>query len=189
MAGVQRAYPLAVRGRIIGRPFQGTHTLGNWQSDRAFDLRVPIGTPVRAIWDGRIGSRIGPIGGGQFAGIRVYVEVEGQGANEFYYAHLSKLRRGIKPGVRVKAGHVIGYSGSASGAPHLHVACKLGDPATKLLSGRLPPARRLMVAVAGLWRSDVGDDEPEDWVHGPVVPTAEGETYEGVPRPSEFTGR
>jgi hypothetical protein len=38
------------------------------------------------------------------------------------YAHLSRFARGIRPGVRVRQGQVIGYVGStgASTGPHLH---------------------------------------------------------------------
>jgi hypothetical protein len=47
-------YPLGVRGPIIGTPFVGTHTRGNWQSDNALDIRVPNGTAVFALDDGAI---------------------------------------------------------------------------------------------------------------------------------------
>jgi murein DD-endopeptidase MepM/ murein hydrolase activator NlpD len=45
-------FPTAKRGKTIGFPYQGTHTLGNWQSDRAVDIAVPKGTPVLATSDG-----------------------------------------------------------------------------------------------------------------------------------------
>ena len=38
-----------------------THTLGNWQSDRAVDIAVPVGTRVCAVFAGKIGPRIGPL--------------------------------------------------------------------------------------------------------------------------------
>jgi murein DD-endopeptidase MepM/ murein hydrolase activator NlpD len=178
-----RSYPTALRGTIIGRPFQGTHTLGNWQSDRAYDIRVPIGTPVQAIWDGVIGSRIGPIspGGGRFGGIRVYVEVPN--GNAFYYAHLSRLARGIRPGVHVRSGQIIGYTGEASGVPHLHVSCMKGDPHTKLLSGRLHVLRQTLGVARSLIPSLGTDDtvEPEDWECADAVPDGEGEPYSGRP--------
>jgi hypothetical protein len=78
----QRSYPLARRGTINGRPFQGPHTIKNadgtfqWQSCRAFDLNTPTGTPVLAIWDGVIGQRFGPLSNTdpRFEGQRCYVE-------------------------------------------------------------------------------------------------------------------
>ncbi len=51
-----------------------------------------------------------------------------------YYAHLSRFKKGLKKGRRVKQGQVIGYVGSTGGAtgPHLHyeirVKGKLVDP-------------------------------------------------------------
>ena len=63
------------------------------------------------------------------------------------YAHMSKFARGIKPGVRVKQGRIIGYVGSTglSTGPHLHYEVivngkkinsqKLKLPSGKILSG------------------------------------------------------
>ena len=36
-------YPLGAHGPIIGTPYHGTHTRGNWQSDNAVDIRIPNG--------------------------------------------------------------------------------------------------------------------------------------------------
>lgn len=111
--------------RIIGAPHQGTHTIGNWQSDNAIDIAIPVGTPIRAATDGVIGSRIGSLGSNnpRFAGLRVNLQGQGQ---DFYYAHLSRLA--VKAGQRVKKGQIIGYSGSANGVAHLHLGVRKGDP-------------------------------------------------------------
>jgi murein DD-endopeptidase MepM/ murein hydrolase activator NlpD len=128
--------PLARLGKIIGRPYQGTHTLfGNWESDNAVDLAAPIGTPVLAVADGTIGPQLGPLAGGDphLAGNRLHLVAAG---NEFYYAHLSRLA--VHAGQHVKAGDVLGYSGQANGVAHLHFAQKTGNPLTwitKLLGG------------------------------------------------------
>ncbi len=106
-------------GKIIGTPGAGTHTLGNWQSDNAWDIAIPVGTPIRADADGVIGNRIGYLGSpndsGRFAGQRV--NLQGR-RNAYYYAHLSKIV--VKPGQRVRKGQIIGYSGEANGVAHLH---------------------------------------------------------------------
>lgn len=131
------SYPLGATGDLIGTPGVGTHTLGNWQSDNAVDLGVPEGTPVRAVVDGEIGSQIGSLGsGGQFAGLRVYVN---GGGNSYYYAHLSKLA--VKAGQKVKKGDIIGYSGSANGVAHLHLASQNGDP-RDLIGGGAPKGKK-----------------------------------------------
>jgi murein DD-endopeptidase MepM/ murein hydrolase activator NlpD len=180
----QRSYPLAREGRINGRPFQGAHTIRNpdgtyqWQSCRAFDLNTPIGTPVLAIWDGVIGQRFGPLSttDPRFEGLRCYVEVPR--GNQFYYAHLSRFASGISPGVRVTSGQVIGFSGKANGVPHLHVACRSGDPEVKLLSGKitvLPKLRVLLSPSQALAAIRPAEDGPEDWECVNPVPPGEGE--------------
>lgn len=119
------AYPLPVRGQINGRPYQGTHSRGNWQSDNAIDLNIPVGTPIYAVADGVVGPRIGAIDSSdpRLQGLRLTLETQG---NAFFYAHLSKLVVGA--GERVKKGQLLGYSGSANGVPHLHLGVQNGDP-------------------------------------------------------------
>lgn len=91
--------------------------LGNWQSDNAWDLGVPEGTPVYAVADGTIGPRVGvqdsrPGDGARFTLVG--------GGNQYWYGHLSRLA--VKPGQRVRRGQLVGYSGSsANGVPHLHL--------------------------------------------------------------------
>jgi len=129
-----RGRPIRSPVKVIGLPGQGTHSYGaapnNWESDNAVDLAVAVGTPVYAVAAGVIGSQFGPLtssGGSRFAGLRLHLVAK---ANEWYYAHLSKFAPGIKPGVRVKRGQLLGYSGSASGVAHLHFAQRAGDPRT-----------------------------------------------------------
>jgi murein DD-endopeptidase MepM/ murein hydrolase activator NlpD len=115
-----------VTGKLIGTPYQGTHTIGNWESDNAVDIAVPTGTPVRAVADGVIGPQFGSLGSsGRFEGDRLHLITA---HNEFYYAHLSSYAAGIKPGTHVKKGQVLGYSGAANGVEHLHFGEKKGDP-------------------------------------------------------------
>lgn len=121
-------YPLGKTGKIIGTPNSGTHNLGNWQSDNAVDIAVPKGTPVYAVSDGVIGSRIGSLGkGGRFAGLRVNLIGKG---NAYYYAHLSKLA--VHAGQHVRRGQLLGYSGVANGVAHLHFGVENGNPESLL---------------------------------------------------------
>ena len=79
------------------------------------DYAAPSGTPVVALGDGRIQDANWKGGYGRFISIRhnsVYTTT---------YAHLSGYAKGIKPGIFVKQGDLIGYvgmSGLATG-PHL----------------------------------------------------------------------
>jgi murein DD-endopeptidase MepM/ murein hydrolase activator NlpD len=121
-ASASGSYPLAVHGPIIGTPFHGTHTRGNWQSDNALDIRIPNGTPVIALDDGVIvktfNSPSGVTAGWQ-------VTLRGSG-NAWFYGHLTTVR--VRAGERVRKGQTIGTSGSANGVPHLHIGQQVGRP-------------------------------------------------------------
>jgi hypothetical protein len=110
-------------GTLIGFPGQGTHSYtyppNNWESDNAYDIGVAYGSKVVAVADGVIGPSFGSLGkGGRFAGLRCHLETAD---NEFYYAHLNKFATAISPGVHVKQGQLLGYSGEANGVNHLHM--------------------------------------------------------------------
>lgn len=138
-------YPLGKKGRIIGTPYHGTHTLGNWQSDNAIDIAVPVGTPVYAVTAGVIGSRIGPLSSSnpRFAGNRLTLQGAG---NSYFYAHLSKLT--VKAGEHVIAGQLLGYSGEANGVAHLHFAVENGTPGDAIRGVAPPPAAQTDTAPA-----------------------------------------
>lgn len=124
---------------VIGYPYVGTHTLGNWQSDNACDISCRKGTPIYAVHDGTLGNFgvlpgsgtvvHNPSSGGALAGNRVNVIGREQSS---YYAHMSDLSAEIKnvgrEGMRIRAGQLIGYSGLANGVPHLHFAVRNGTP-------------------------------------------------------------
>lgn len=133
----KRAYPvIGRRGSVIGYPGQGTHSFrappNNWQSDRAYDIALPYGTPLCAVEGGVIGSRWGSLNSTnpRMLGKRIYVE---NYTNQIYYAHCSTLVK--RPGQVVKPGDLIAYSGAANGVNHLHIACRYGVPSAVLLSG------------------------------------------------------
>lgn len=118
-------------GKIIGKPFEGTHAKAfnvsggsdNWESENAVDVSTPVGTPIYAPISGIIG-KTGSLGkGGRFEGIRVNLHST---ADNFYFAHLSAVN--VREGDRVNAGQLLGYSGSANGVPHLHFAVENGSP-------------------------------------------------------------
>jgi hypothetical protein len=111
---------------VIGTPYTGTHTLGNWQSDNAYDISEPVGTPVKAVISGTV-SKVGSLGaapGSRFAGQRV--QIDGDNGQAVWYGHLSQTT--VKAGQHVNAGDELGLSGSANGVAHLHFAA-LKNPA------------------------------------------------------------
>jgi murein DD-endopeptidase MepM/ murein hydrolase activator NlpD len=85
----------------------------------ALDILAPRGTPVLAADDGTI-LRLST---NSLGGITIYQLAAG-GAFVYYYAHLSRYRDGLKEGMRVVQGDVIGYVGTTGNAPpnipHLH---------------------------------------------------------------------
>jgi murein DD-endopeptidase MepM/ murein hydrolase activator NlpD len=134
-----RVYPAKFRPANIGLPGQGTHSFtdppNNWESDNAVDLAFPVGTPLYAISNGVIGPSFGPLDSSnpRFSGIRLHLEVE-LPEGEWYYAHLSSTARGLGPGSHVKAGQLLGKSGSANGAAHLHLGLTYGHDIVGLLA-------------------------------------------------------
>jgi murein DD-endopeptidase MepM/ murein hydrolase activator NlpD len=129
-------YPAKKTGKLIGRPGEGTHSFieppDNWESDNAIDIALPFGTRLVAVADGEIGTQFGALNSTnpRFLGLRCHLVTAN---NEFYYAHLSKFASGIKPGVKVKQGRLIGFSGAANGVNHLHIASKHGNPVSLLV--------------------------------------------------------
>ncbi|MDW6026566.1 peptidoglycan DD-metalloendopeptidase family protein [Mesorhizobium sp. BAC0120] len=83
---------------------------------KGVDWGAPVGTPVMAAFDGKIAFA----GDGQ--GYGNVVKIDHGGGKATAYAHMSRLADGIKVGVEVKAGDVIGYVGTSglSTGPHLH---------------------------------------------------------------------
>jgi murein DD-endopeptidase MepM/ murein hydrolase activator NlpD len=117
-------YPLGKHGPLIGTPYVGTHRLGNWQSDNAVDISVPVGTPMLALDDGVV-VKVDhhPQDGSRFAGDGI--TIRGADGNMYFYKHGVA---GVHAGQKIRDGQVIGTTGSASGSPHLHFAVKKGDP-------------------------------------------------------------
>jgi len=94
---------------------------GQERHHEALDIMAPKGTPVRAVADGKVAKLFESKPGGttlyQFDPSEQYA---------YYYAHLDKYADGIKEGMQLKRGDVIGYVGvtgnSDPNAPHLHFA-------------------------------------------------------------------
>jgi murein DD-endopeptidase MepM/ murein hydrolase activator NlpD len=80
------------------------------------DMTAPKGTDVHAVGDAKV-SFVGRRGG--FGNLIILDHGRGY---QTYYAHLSKIVKGIKAGVQVARGDTIGLVGSTghSTAPHLH---------------------------------------------------------------------
>jgi len=111
--------------------------LGYNKMHRGTDFAAPEGTPIMASGDGKI-TRARWCGGGGNC-----IKIKHNSTYSTVYAHLSKFASGIKEGVRVKQGRIIGYVGSTgmSTGPHLHYEViengkKINSQTLKLPSGK-----------------------------------------------------
>ena len=105
---------------------------------RGTDFAAPMGTPIMASGSGVI-TRARWCGGGGNC-----IKIKHNTTYETIYAHMKNFARGIKEGVRVKQGQVIGFVGSTgkSTGPHLHYEVikggkKINSQKLKLPSGKI----------------------------------------------------
>lgn len=110
--------------------------LKEWRAHRGIDYAAPTGTPIRAVADAVISFA------GRQGGYGNLVLLNHQGPYSTAYGHLSRFAKGMKRGVRIKQGDVIGYVGStglASG-PHLHYEFRVNGVQKNPLALKLPNA-------------------------------------------------
>jgi murein DD-endopeptidase MepM/ murein hydrolase activator NlpD len=114
------------------------------------DYVASVGTPVSSIGDGTV-SFAGWKGG---YGKLVYV-AHGKGFQSGY-GHLSKFARGIRKGVRVHQGQLIGYVGTTglSTGPHLHFELKRHGTFINPLRAKIPAADPVSEARMDLFRQE-----------------------------------
>ena len=102
------------------------------------DFAAPMGTPIMASGDGII-TRARWCGGGGNC-----IQIKHNKTYETVYAHMKNFAYGIRVGLRVKQGQIIGYVGSTgkSTGPHLHYEViknnkKINSQKLKLPSGKI----------------------------------------------------
>ena len=100
----------------------------------ALDIMARRGTPVLAAVDGTIRKLFFSRAGG----ITIY-EFDAPETFNYYYAHLDRYADGLREGMKVKRGDVIGYVGSTGNAPahapHLHFAVSVLPPTKEWWKG------------------------------------------------------
>jgi murein DD-endopeptidase MepM/ murein hydrolase activator NlpD len=109
---------------------------------RGTDFAAAMGTPIMASGSGTI-TRARWCGGGGNC-----IKIKHNSTYETIYAHLKNFALGIKEGLRVKQGQIIGYVGSTgkSTGPHLHYEViengkKINSQKLKLPSGKILRAK------------------------------------------------
>ena len=105
---------------------------------RGTDFAAPLGTPIMASGSGIV-TRARWCGGGGNC-----IKIKHNSTYQTVYAHMKNFARGIKEGLRVKQGQIIGYVGSTgkSTGPHLHYEViengkKINSQKLKLPSGKI----------------------------------------------------
>jgi murein DD-endopeptidase MepM/ murein hydrolase activator NlpD len=90
--------------------------LGYTRMHKGVDFAAPTGTPIYAAGDGVV------VLAGWNGSYGNYVRIRHNREYQTAYAHMSRIAEGVRAGVRVRQGQVIGYVGSTgrSTGPHLH---------------------------------------------------------------------
>lgn len=110
-----------------------------YRPHEGIDYAAPRGTPVSAIADGIVTKSRASGGYGNL------IILKHPNGYETYYGHLSKYAKGVKRGVKVKQGQVIGYVGSTgtSTGPHLDFRIKKNSKFLNFLKIKTPPSLTL----------------------------------------------
>jgi murein DD-endopeptidase MepM/ murein hydrolase activator NlpD len=107
----------------------------NGHRHEAVDILEPRGTPVHAVVSGNIRKLFLSKPGGN----TIY-QFDEMGVYCYYYAHLDRYAEGLREGVRVERGDVIGFVGSTGNAdahtPHLHFAIFELEPQRQWWKGK-----------------------------------------------------
>ncbi|HQU58195.1 MAG: peptidoglycan DD-metalloendopeptidase family protein [Phaeodactylibacter sp.] len=103
------------------------------------DYAAPYGTPIYAVGDGVIEKASYTNGNGNF------VKIRHDGTYQTQYLHMQKFGPGIRTGVHVKQGQVIGYVGSSGLATGPHVCFRFWKDGKQVnhLNLKFPPAKPL----------------------------------------------
>ncbi len=113
----------------------------------AIDILEPRGTPVHAVVSGTVRKLFLSQPGG-----KTIYQFDKMGVYCYYYAHLDRYAEGLREGMRVARGDVIGFVGSTGNAdpraPHLHFAIFMLGPERLWWRGKaINPYPALVAAV------------------------------------------
>jgi len=123
--------------RISSRFGKRRHpTLNKMKNHRGVDYAAPRGTPIKASGDGKL-TFVGRKGG-----YGKTVMIQHGGKYSTLYAHMSRIKPGMRRGKKVRQGQTIGYVGSTgrSTGPHLHYEFRVNGVHRNPLRVRLPDA-------------------------------------------------
>ena len=128
------------QGRLTsGFGYRRHPILGRTILHAGVDYAAPRGTPILAAGNGIV------VKAGRSSGYGNLTVIKHTNGYETAYGHQRGFAKGIKPGVRVHQGQVIGYVGSTglSTGPHLHFEIRVNRKPVDPLRIRLPRGRVL----------------------------------------------
>ena len=139
-----------VKKSILKTPLDGAKLSSNFgmrkhpisgfnKMHKGIDFAAPKGTPIYAGGNGVV--EVAGVNGGYGKYIRIRHNNEYKTA----YAHLNSFKKGIRKGVRVNQGEIIGYVGSTgkSTGPHLHYEIIYQNKQINPLTLKLPSGKIL----------------------------------------------
>ena len=104
----------------------------DWESNNAYDVMGPEGTPIYSITNGYVNKvRDNPSGLRSFGGKRVYgdsLSIRGSGGDpDVFYTHITDIV--VEDGDPIKVGQLLAYitKGELGIPDHLHIGVKIGD--------------------------------------------------------------
>lgn len=116
--------------RLVDSPLESyeqvTSLLRDGRKHKGVDFKTPVGTPVRATFDGTVVRKNWNFRGN---GNSVELQESGGQRRSALFLHLSELSKSLATGQRVKRGEVFARSGNTghSFAPHLHYQLMNGE--------------------------------------------------------------
>jgi murein DD-endopeptidase MepM/ murein hydrolase activator NlpD len=134
-----------IKGFLLRTPVDGARmtssfglrrhpVLGYARAHQGVDFGAGTGTPILAAGDGVVSKA------SRWGGYGNWLQIKHSGGWSTGYAHLSRYAKGVKPGVRVRQGQVVGYVGTTglSTGPHLHYEVWLNGSRVNPVGAKVP---------------------------------------------------
>lgn len=161
--------------------------LGYSRPHEGVDYAAPTGTPVKAVGEGVVTDR------GWAGGYGNQVVIKHGGGLESLYSHLSGYARGLKSGLKVRQGQVVGFVGSTGLAtgPHLDFRLRQSgrfiNPAKAINPRGEPVSKRAMPEFEKTMKEELallkGEKPLSEYAVDSIVSDAAVQVQEPAPEP------
>lgn len=139
--------------------------LGINKMHKGVDWAAPTGTPIMAAGSGTI------VQAGRYGANGNFIRIKHGNGYKTSYSHMHRIAKGIKKGVKIRQGQLIGYIGTTglSTGPHLHYQVEVNNRPTDPLKIHVPRSRQL----DGRMLTDFKKEAMhiDDLMHSPPVKT------------------